>query len=440
MKLRKKLNALLVFAFLFSIISLVSCAQKEQLFVKRDGKNFVIGDKPYYYIGANYWQGAILASKGEGGNRARLLKELDMMQKMGINNLRILAGAEGPNGEPTRVTPALQLSPGKYNDELLDGLDFLLSEMKKRNQYAILFINNAWEWSGGYAQYVSWSTGRPIPYPSVPPHTWGEFMHFSGEFINCSDCQKLYQNFVKFIISRTNKYTGEKYVNDPTIMTWEIANEPRAFSTANIPAFEKFIKESAAFIKSIDPNHLVTTGTEGQHGCEESLPLFERIHSDPNIDYLTMHIWPKNWGWLNKGDIPAAMDMVILNTDAYMNDHIAIARKLNKPLVLEEFGLPRDKQGFSPAESVISRDKFYENAFNQNLQHSKDRDVLAGCNFWSFSGLGRATPGHVRWVRGDELLGDPPQEEQGLNSVFDTDSTLDLVKKYNKFLLTIDKN
>src|SRR5665811_647904 len=143
MKLWKKLNALLVFAFLFSIISLVSCAQKEQLFVKRDGKNFVIGDKPYYYIGANYWQGAILASKGEGGNRARLLKELDMMQKMGINNLRILAGAEGPNGEPTRVTPALQLSPGKYNDELLDGLDFLLSEMKKRNQYAILFINNA---------------------------------------------------------------------------------------------------------------------------------------------------------------------------------------------------------------------------------------------------------------------------------------------------------
>jgi mannan endo-1,4-beta-mannosidase len=435
MRLTKKLNALFLCAFLFSNLFLVSCTQKEPQFVKHVGKNFVIGEKPYYFIGANYWHGAILASKGEGGNRERLLKELDIMQEAGINNLRILAGAEGPNGEPTRVTPALQLSPGEYNEELLDGLDFLLSEMKKRNQYAILFINNAWDWSGGYAQYMNWITGRPIPYPSVAPHTWQEFMAFSGEFNSCADCQKLYQNFVKFILTRTNKYTGEIYVNDPTIMTWEIANEPRAFSTENIPAFEKFIKESAAFIKSIDPNHLVTTGTEGQHGCEESLALFERIHADPNIDYLTMHIWPKNWSWLNKGDIPAAMDTVILNTNAYMNDHIAIARKLNKPLVLEEFGLPRDKQGLSPDESVICRDKFYENAFIQIVQHSKNNDVLAGCNFWSFSGIGRATPGHVRWVRGDEILGDPPQEEQGLNSVFDTDSTMNLVRKYNKYLL-----
>lgn len=32
---------------------------------------------------------------------------------------------------------------------------------------------------------------------------------------------------------------------------------------------------------------------------------------------------------------------------------------------------------------------------------------------------------------GDELPGDPPQEEQGLNSVFDTDSTKTWIMKKN---------
>jgi mannan endo-1,4-beta-mannosidase len=36
------------------------------------------------------------------------------------------------------------------------------------------------------------------------------------------------------------------------------------------------------------------------------MELFERIHADPNIDYLVMHIWPKNWGWLDVSDIAEA--------------------------------------------------------------------------------------------------------------------------------------
>jgi hypothetical protein len=31
-------------------------------------------------------------------------------------------------------------------------------------------------------------------------------------------------------------------------------------------------------------------------------------------------------------------------------------------------------------------------------------------------------------------LGDPPQEEQGLNSVFDVDTTIQVVDKYNRQL------
>lgn len=402
-------------------------------FIKVQNGQFIRDGKPYYFIGTNYWYGAILGSKGSYGDRERLIKELDFMKEHGINNLRIQAGAEGPDDEPFRVTPSLQISPGQYNDEILDGLDFLIAEMGKRGQHAILFLNNSWDWSGGYAQYLNWNGHGQIPYPMVKPNTWQQFMSFSGGFLNCDECKQQFFNHVRYMLNRTNQYTGVKYVDDNTIMTWEIGNEPRAFSNENIPALEKYIKETAALIKSIDKNHLVTTGTEGQHGCEESLQVFERIHALPDIDYLTMHIWPKNWGWLNIKDIPGTIALSIDSTNKYMNDHFAVARRLGKPIVLEEFGLPRDIHGYKPEEKTTCRDRYYANAFEQIVAHCRTNDVLAGCNFWSFAGEGR--PSHEFWVKGDDYLGDPPNEEQGLNSVFSTDSTFSIIKRFNDELI-----
>ena len=400
-------------------------------FVKVGGTEFIKGDRPYYYIGANYWYGGILGSAGEGGDRARLARELDLLRDLGVDNLRILVGAEGPDGQYHRVTPALQIAPGRYNDVLFDGLDFLLAEMGRRGQVAVLYLLNSWEWSGGYAQYLNWSGYGDIPYPFLPPHTWDDFKKYAVQFHGCADCRRQFQAHVRHTLGRTNRYTGKKYTEDPAIMAWEIANEPRAFSTANIPAFEQWVTETAAFIKSLDSNHLVTTGMEGEKGSEGSLALFERIHADPNIDYLTMHIWPKNWRWIDLKDIPGSMAKATDNTNAYLDRHIEVARRLGKPIIVEEFGLPRDHQRFSLDDPTTCRDAYYENIFARVLEHAGRRDVLAGCNFWTFSGTGRPVPGHVFWQRGDACLGDPPQEEQGLNSVFDTDSTIALIRNYN---------
>ena len=424
------------------LLFLGACTQppKPDWFVKRQGHQFTVNGKPYYFVGTNYWYGGILASTGQGGDRDRILKELDLLKEDGITNLRILAGAEGPNNEPYRVTPALQLAPGVYNDTLLDGLDFLMNELSKRKMYAILFLNNAWEWSGGFSQYLNWNGYGDIPYPEIKPHTWPEFMSFSGQFINCEPCQQDFQNHIRYMLSRTNKYNGKKYVDDPTVMTWEIANEPRAFSDDNKPRFAQWISETAAFIKSVDPNHLVTTGTEGQWGCENDMALFKKIHDDPNIDYLTMHIWPKNWGWLDCDHIPETVDTSIVLMQKYMSDHVKVAQQLDKPLVLEEFGLPRDHQTFGPEDTTTARDKYYSAAFNAVEKSAKDGDVLAGSNFWAFAGLGRHHGDDPFWKPGDDLMGDPPQEEQGLNSVYDTDATMGLVKEHAGRLLKATKN
>ncbi|MBK7028127.1 MAG: cellulase family glycosylhydrolase [Bacteroidales bacterium] len=417
---------------LFSILSLKA---QDHSFISINDHTFQLEEKPYYYIGANYWYGTILASPT--GDRPRLERELDFMKQCGIDNLRIQVGAEGPAGEPFRVTPVLQISPGVYNEDMLDGLDYLMAELGKRDMKVILFLNNSWDWSGGFAQYLNWNGYGNIPYPMVKPNTWQEFMQFSGQFLHCDNCMKQYKDFVTFILSRTNRYSGLKYIDDPAIMTWEIGNEPRAFSTENIPALKSWVSDVAAHIKQLDPNHLVTTGTEGQHGCEKSLEFFEQIHADPNIDYLTMHIWPKNWSWLDIKNIPGTLQLSIDSTNQYMERHFKVARKLGKPIVLEEFGLPRDFHGYQLSETTNARDEYYRNAFNQVVEHAKTKDVLAGCNFWGMGGEGR--PSNLYWKPADDYVGDPPNEEQGLNSVFDTDSRIQLINVFNKKLSEVLK-
>ena len=141
-------------------------APDENFVTVRDG-DFHIGDSLYRFVGTNFWYGPILASEGRGGNRQRLARELDLLQSTGINNLRILVGGDGDEGLPSHIGPVLQTAPGVYNDTLLQGLDFLMAELERRDMKAVLYLNNAWEWSGGYGAYLQWAGKGKAPIPSV---------------------------------------------------------------------------------------------------------------------------------------------------------------------------------------------------------------------------------------------------------------------------------
>ena len=88
-------------------------------FVKVENGQFVLDGKPISYVGTNFWYGPLIASEGRGGNRERLHKELDALKEIGVTNLRILVGSDGPEGTAYKVEPVLQLEPGVYNDTLL---------------------------------------------------------------------------------------------------------------------------------------------------------------------------------------------------------------------------------------------------------------------------------------------------------------------------------
>ena len=428
--MKKQFLLLTVLLFLLG-----ACAPKpaEHSFIKvnADGQ-FVRDGKPYYFVGTNFWYGAILGSEGEGGNRERLHKELDFLKSIGINNLRVLVGADGENGIKTRVEPSLQVAPGVYNDTILAGLDYFMNELRERDMTAVLYLNNSWEWSGGYSVYLQWSGHGDAVVPAVDG--WPAYMEYVKQFPQSDSAKALFANHVNYIVSRTNRYNQIKYVDDPTIMSWQIGNEPRAFSDENKEPFARWMAEVAAQIKSLDPNHMVSSGSEGSWGCEMDMNLFEKIHADPNINYLNIHIWPYNWGWVKADSLTELLPRAKENTKKYIDDHMVIARKYSKPIVLEEFGFPRDGFSFSKEAPTTARDEYYRYVFDLIRQDRESGGLFAGCNFWAWGGFAGQNPDHVFWEKGDDYTGDPAQEQQGLNSVFATDSTIEIIKAENRKL------
>ena len=394
----------------FMVLALLCACQSkhtasvENPFVRVENGKLMKGDTPYYYVGTNFWYGAILGSEGEGGDRKRLAEELDFMKSIGIDNLRVLVGSDGSRGITAKVEPTLQTAPGVYNDTILAGLDYLLMEMGKRDMKAVLYLNNSWEWSGGYGQYLEWAGYGKAVVPAVDG--WPAYMDYVKQFVQSDSAKALFANYVDDMVTRTNRYTDIKYTDDPTIMSWQIGNEPRAFSDDNKEAFAQWMASVAAQLKSLDANHLVSTGSEGKHGCEQDIVLFETIHGDPNIDYMNIHIWPYNWSWADKDSLQQHLPRAKQNTIDYMNEHLAIAKKYGKPVVLEEFGFPRDGFKFGKTDPTSSRDEYYTFVFEQIANPDMQDGLLAGCNFWAWGGFAEPSTEHIYWMKGDEYTGD----------------------------------
>ena len=204
MKMKKLFFLAAAIAMLLS-----SCKDAETSFVRVEDGRFVSNDHPSYFAGTNFWYGAILGSEGQGGDRERLARELDFLKENGMVNLRVLVGGDGPDGVPTRVSPTLQKSPGVYNDTIFRGLDYFLAELAKRDMKAVLYLNNSWEWSGGYGMYLEWAgEGKSL----IPAEVgYGPYMESVSKFVSSEKAKALFADHVRHVVTRTNTVTGKPY-------------------------------------------------------------------------------------------------------------------------------------------------------------------------------------------------------------------------------------
>jgi mannan endo-1,4-beta-mannosidase len=393
-------------------------------FVAVQGSHFVRNGQPYYIAGTNLWYGGYLGAPTSVGQRARLLKELDRLKALGINNVRVLAVSEKTSMK-SAVSPATTGAPGQYDEKLLQGLDFLMAELGKRDMTAVLYLNNFWQWSGGMTQYLNWFTGSPAHDPNVSKD-YERYMAENARFYTNEKAQVEYRQVIAHVVKRTNSVTGKPYRDDPAIMSWQLANEPRPGNSKSTPAekatYVKWIADTARYIRSLDPRHMVSSGSEGLAGSAQDSQLYLDAHRTPDIAYLTYHLWPTNWSWFDPKQPTQTWDGMMDKSLHYLNVHIDYAKQLGKPIVLEEFGLNRDGGSFDIGSATTVRDRFYGEVFGLVQRRAAKGDPIAGWNFWAWGGAGRGANADYWWKPGNDFVGDPPQEEQGLYSVFDSDA------------------
>lgn len=412
---------------LVAILLSITSIHAAEGFVTVKGLNFYRYGKRYTFIGANLWYGMNLGAS----DRGRLVRELDRLARLGIKNLRVLAASEGPDSERWRIVPSVQPAPGTISERLLVGLDFLLVEMRKRGMTAVVMLGNYWHWSGGFGQYLAWAGKGPIPYPEFdaearggntqglrPFFMWMRYNFYVTQFYATPVATGLYEKFIRRIVTRRNKISGVLYARDPTIMAWQLANEPAGAYHAE--AYDEWIQRSAKLIKSLDKNHLVSTGAMGEVFSFSGVSQLKN-NSHKEIDYTTVHIWVQNAGIYDPARASDTYPKALANMQELLLLHREYARKLNKPLVFEEFGISRDANSLVPHTPVSIRDKFYQAAFNMVIASQHTDTPIAGVNFWAWGGEG--LPRHVEWQAGDPFIGDPPHEAQGWYSVFMSDTT-----------------
>ena len=232
----------------------------------------------------------------------------DWRSKVDSSNLGV-NGAYMAYWDPARHEMAVNTGP-----EGLQRIDFIIAEASKRKLRLIIAFLDYWSYTGGAPQMSAWrgGGGPDSPFFAENPQTRDD-----------------YKQLVRAVVTRVNGLTGVAYKDDPTIFAWELMNEPDIHP---LPLLLAWVKEMAAYVKSLDPDHLLASG----QGSVQTKLAELRI---PDIDFGTWHGYPAY-----QGVAPETFSAQILH-------YCDAAKAYGKPVVLEEFGVARS----NPTRAEIYR-------------------------------------------------------------------------------------
>ena len=313
--LRHQLHKALLTALLL-LLAASSQATPPPGFVYTSGINFYVNGTEFHFAGDNtYWLGLAWM----GTPKSEVDSEMANYVSAGIKVVRIWAFSDG------NIPGALQPSLGVYSEPALETLDYAVYDASRYGIKVILTLENYWTDFGGMTWYVQQVEGGTSP----------DVNHF---YTNAT-CQTYYQQYINMLVNRTNTYSGVQYKNDPTIFSWECANEARDPEDTTGNTIYNWYSATTTYIRSLDPSHMITTGEEGFMNIPGSGPNywnngqagtdFERNITLPNVTCAVVHMYPKSWH-LKASDVTA-----------YLSTRATTAQTTNnKPIILEEFGEP----------------------------------------------------------------------------------------------------
>ncbi|MDQ5845183.1 MAG: cellulase family glycosylhydrolase [Acidobacteriota bacterium] len=329
-------------------------------FVRTRGSQFVIGGRPFRFVGAN------VAVMYRDDDRARMPETLARASQVGIRVVRVWASGEGgPNdigpladfADWPRSHP-FRWAPGQWNEEAFVHLDKVIAEAARNNLLVQLCLANWWRDTGGVTQYLRWAGINDAASDSFP---FGINPERAMLFYTNEDTRRLYREHMEKLVTRRNTVTGTLYRDDPNIFGWELINEGQAV-TGRWAERRAWLVEMSSYLKSLDPNHVITPGTWGYRTAAERREWLID-HQLPYIDYCDVHNYPRP-------DADSFVDSPTALRE-FVDNRAAAAFALKKPLVFGEFGMGVEgHNGFSQTE-------WYRAFFESNV-----RAGSAGAMFW----------------------------------------------------------
>jgi len=147
-----------------------------------------------------------------------------------------------------------------------------------------------------------------------------------GSFWTDEEVKADYRHFLDFILNRKNTVNGLLYKNDPAILCWQLGNEFGSYPGDRGLSYDEWSPkilawslEMAAYIKKVDPNHLIMEAG----GADRKALL-----ADPNIDIISDHLYEY---WNRMGGKPWQLSPIAKASREEC--------KGKKPLMVDEFGL-----------------------------------------------------------------------------------------------------
>ncbi|MAO64133.1 MAG: hypothetical protein CL666_03970 [Balneola sp.] len=349
-------------------------------FVEVHNSNFVVDGEILRFAGTN----AYYLPNYEKLNPAVVTRALDLFRDTGISVIRMWGFYDGYDcgySQNDANENVIQTAPGVYSESALQDLDNVIAQGKERGIGFIIPFINFWDELGGVCQYNTWA-GASDPSTNM------------AFFMSNSDTQKWYKDYINMLLNRVNTVTGVAYKDEPAIVAWQIMNEGRN-PGASATILRDWYQEIAQYIKSIDPNHLVSTGEEGfDEGTPSVYSVGEYSNtytlradvgssyvmntSIPEIDFGNAHWYPSEYGF------GVEMDNDLLQAQrAWLSDHKKIAESSGKPFIIGEYGFPgwADERVSTMYSALYKHAEFIQLDGNLLWQLTAD-----GTKCWEFGG------------------------------------------------------
>ncbi len=304
-------------------------------FITRDGNRLLDGDQAFRFMGANmpglvvpYDFTLRLPERMTLPSPWEIEDAMKTLSRMGMRVVRTWnLPMRGPSEEPQPWHYVL--APGQFNEAAFKTIDHTLALANKHGVRVLLCLSaGSGDYLGGIGTYAA-HRGKQ-----------------REDFWTDPQLREDYKTTVRYVLNRVNTVTGVPYKEDRAILAWQFGNEMHSAQT-------NWLSEMAAYMKSLDPNHLVS---ETRHH-----PAFSEQLIDPNIDLLTRHYYTDykgsgtNWAAAVKREVEQI--------------------KRQRPFYVGEFGPYIDGK-------VLTRENV-EGELNAFLDTCIDTEGVSGALLWS---------------------------------------------------------